>query len=338
MVGAGAIAQSYAHVFRSSQTAELVAVADVDLDAATTVADLFGCRIFDSHGSLLRAGGFEAALVCTTPSSHASISLDFLRSGVHVLCEQPLSTDVGSARRMLHVADRNGVTLTMASKFRYVGDVIQAKAFIEAGLLGDILTFENSFASRVNMVGRWYANRAISGGGVIIADGTHSLDILRYLCGPITAIAAYEGARAQNLMVEDTAHLVARTKSGALASIDLSWSCDLDSDHYLRVYGVDGGLTLGWARSRYRHGNNRSWITFGSGYNESEALSTEIDNFCRALRGEEPLLISAQESLASVEAIAAAYRSLRGDRWISVEDESTHDVTFSSLAPVSVAR
>jgi len=339
LIGAGGIAQGYLKAFAASDNAELVAVADTDLEAAAHAADASGARVFDSHLSLLRAGGFDAALICTPPASHAPIALELLRCGIHVLCEKPFSTDVASARRMLHVAERAGVTLTMASKFRYVGDVIQAQAFIASGLLGEVLTFENSFTSQVAMAGRWHANPVVSGGGVIIDNGTHSIDILRYLCGPVSAVAAYEGVRVQGLPVEDTAHVVARTTRGVLASIDLSWSCNQETDNYLRVCGTSGAISLGWARSRYRHGDGRGWISFGSGYSKLDALREQLDNFCNALRGEEQLLITPEDALASVEAIAAAYRSLRCDRWIPIDSMlEGATVAVPELAPVSAAR
>jgi predicted dehydrogenase len=338
LVGAGAIGERYAPVFAESRIAELVAVVDLNLEAAARIADGFGCRIFDSHASLLRAGGFDAAVICTPPSTHAFITLDLLRCGIHVLCEKPLSIEVASARRMLHVAERTGVQLAMGTKFRYVGDIIQAKAFIASGLLGDVLACENSFASTLAMAGHWHANPSIGGGGVIIDKGTDSVDLLRYVCGPLTAIAAYEGARVQKLAVEDTAHVVARTATGVLGSIDLSWSCNLEDDNYLRIYGTGGAISLGWARSRFRRGSHDAWVSFGSGYDRHTALCAQLDNFCRSLRGEETLLSTAEDALASVQAIAAAYRSLRCDRWVPIDGAEGADRSTPELAAVSAGR
>src|SRR5271165_5149484 len=94
LIGAGGIAKAYVKAFASSDHALLVAVADTDLEAAAFAAEASGARIFDSHVSLLRAGGFDGALICTPPASHAPIALDLLRCGIHVLCEKPFSTDV----------------------------------------------------------------------------------------------------------------------------------------------------------------------------------------------------------------------------------------------------
>ena len=335
MVGAGLAAQDYLEAFASSPVAELVAVADSDLEAAAHIGALLGCRVFDSHASLLRSANLDAVLITTPPASHAAIALDMLRCGIHVLCQKPLAVDVASARRMLLVAERAGVKLSMTSKFRYVGDVVQARALIASGLLGDVLTSENTFTSHVSMAGSWHANPAVSGGGVIIDKGTHALDLLRYMCGPVTAVAAYEGARAQHLPVEDTAHIVARTDRGVLGSMDLSWSCDQETDSYLRVCGTEGAISLGWARSKYCHGKGHSWISFGNGYCKRDALRDQLDNFCRSLRGEEESLISANDALASVETIAAAYRSLHCDRWVALDDAtpgSTLELTQAGVA------
>ena len=339
MIGAGSVAQAYLKAFEASETAELVAVADTNLDAAVRAANGFGCRVFDSHTSLLRSRRFDAALICTPPSSHPPIALDMLRCGIHVLCEMPFAVDVASARRMVHVAQRVGVKITMASKFRYVGDVIQAQAFIASGLLGEVLTFENSFTSSVPMAGSWHALPGVSGGGVVVDNGTHSVDILRYLCGPVTAIAAYEGTRVQQLPVEDTAHLVARTSRGVLGSIDLSWSCNQETDSYLRVCGTKGALTLGWLRSKFRHSDAHGWISFGSGYSEVDALRDQLDNFCRSLHGEQEELINSEDALASAATIAAAYRSLRYDRWIAIDSTTDNQAAkLPELTPVSATR
>ncbi len=318
LVGAGGIAQAYAQAFEDSGAARIVAVADVRAEAAQALAEELRCRSFDSHETLAANTELDAVVICTPPSTHPEISQHFLSRGIHVLCEKPLSIDSRSAREMLDSARRHDVMLTMASKFRYVEDVVRAKAIVTSGILGEIVLFENAFTSRVDMSTRWNSNAAISGGGVLIDNGTHSVDLMRYFLGPLADVQVVEGKRSQGLDVEETVRIFVRSTAGVIGSIDLSWSINKELDHYLSIYGSHGTVLVGWKESKYRQAGSKDWVVFGRGYQKLQAFRNQIDNFCRALVGEEPLRITAEEALASVEVIEAAYAALGSSQWTAV--------------------
>lgn len=318
LVGAGAISQSYVQALRSSEAARIVAVADVRPEAGKALAEDLGCAAYASHEALAKEAGVDAVIVCTPPSTHPEICHAFLGRKISVLCEKPLSIDSASARQLIEAAASAGVVFTMASKFRYVDDVIRAKSLLASGLLGDIVLFENAFTSRVDMSRRWNSDPALAGGGVLIDNGTHSVDIVRYFLGPIEAVEAVEGKRIQGLRVEDTVRLFVRTQSGVLGSIDLSWSLNKELDTYIDIYGSNGVVRIGWKESKYRPISSPDWIVFGKGYDKVEAFRRQIENFCGAVRGDEPLLITAADALASVQVIEAAYASMRSDDWVAV--------------------
>jgi predicted dehydrogenase len=235
-----------------------------------------------------------------------------------VLCEKPFSIDSGSARAMVAAAARSGAILTMASKFRYVDDVVKAKSLLASGALGEIVLFENAFTSRVDMSSRWNSDPQVSGGGVLIDNGTHSLDIMRYFMGPIAEVQVVEGKRIQGLRVEDTVHVFARSAGGVAGSIDLSWSINKELDRYISIYGSNGTVAIGWKESKYRQFSSRDWVVFGKGYDKLQAFRSQIDNFAGAIAGKEALLITPEDAVASVEAIEAARLSLSGSRWAPV--------------------
>jgi predicted dehydrogenase len=318
LVGAGAIAQSYAQAFATSQHAQLAAVADVAPAAANTMAEAFGCKPFTSYRAMANGAKLDAVIVCTPPVTHAEVCVYFLQRRTPVLCEKPLSIDGEGARAIIDTAKRSNVKFTMASKFRYVDDVVKAKAIVTAGLLGEIILFENAFTSRVDMSNRWNARPEISGGGVLIDNGTHSVDLVRYFLGPVADVQVVEGKRSQGLAVEDTVRIFVRSTAGVLGSIDLSWSINKEQESYINVYGSQGTLWVGWKESKYRQSGARDWVVFGKGYDKVQAFRSNIDNFVKAIRGEEALLISAEEALASVEVIEAAYADLRRSHWVSV--------------------
>ncbi len=173
------------------------------------------------------------------------------------------------------------------------------------------------------MSNRWNSDPAISGGGVLIDNGTHSVDIIRYFLGRIADVQAVEGKRIQGLAVEDTVRVFVRTASDVLGTIDLSWSINKELDTYVNIYGSNGSIRLGWQRSEYRQTSSKDWIAFGNGYQKVDALRGQLDNFCRALSGSEPLRITAEDAIASVAAVEAAYESLTNSRWNPIADLAT---------------
>jgi predicted dehydrogenase len=331
LVGAGGIAQSYLQAFEACPVAELVAVADVRLEAAEAMAEKAGCASFNSHIAMADAVELDAVIICTPPTSHPNICIEFLERQIHVLCEKPLSIDVNSAMTMQAAAQKAGVILTMASKFRYVEDVIRAKSLLASGILGEIVLFENAFTARVNMASRWNANPLISGGGVLIDNGTHSVDIMRYFLGALAEIQVIEGKRVQGLPVEDTVRIFVKSDSGVMGNIDLSWSINKELDYYLRIYGSQGTISVGWKESKYRQASSPEWIKFGNGYDKVQAFRSQIENFSKAIRKEEPLLITAEDGIASVEAIEAAYRSLNQNGWMPITPK-THSKAVAGVA------
>ncbi len=319
LVGAGRIAQTYAQALSGHDEICPAAVVDTDLVAAGRLAAALGCPAHASVEELLATRqDIDAAVVCTPPVTHRELATRLMQGGLHVLCEKPFCLDTASARAMIRTAKRAGVVLTMASKFRYVADVIRAREILLSGLLGEVVLFENVFASHVDMKGRWNADPAVSGGGVLIDNGTHSVDLMRYFLGPLADVQAVEGKRVQNLPVEDTVRIYVRSAAGALGSIDLSWSINKEQDAYLTVHGSAGTLTVGWKESKYHLHGSSQWVVFGKGYDKVQAFRSQLMNFARAVRGVEPLLITSADALASVEVVRAAYRSMGQTHWTGV--------------------
>jgi predicted dehydrogenase len=315
IVGAGAIAQAYEAAFRTLPSVGVSAVCDVRKDAAAALAERIGCRSYASIESLLRHTEFDAAVVCTPPSTHEQVAIQLLEHGKHVLCEKPLATTVPAAWRMLEAASRSGALLTMASKFRYVTDVRKAHMLVEQGTIGELVSIENAFTARVDMSGRWNANPIVSGGGVLIDNGTHAVDILRCFLGNLRDVQVIEGRRLQGLPVEDTVRVFVHNDDGVMGSSDLSWSIDKELETYLRLYGADGTILVGWKESKYRKRGESEWHVFGNGYNKIQAFRDQIDNFAGAILGTQELIITQRDALASVEVIRAAYAALERTRW-----------------------
>lgn len=318
LVGAGAIAQAYGAAVAACETAELVAVADIDAAAAQALAEATGAKPFASHQDMAASGLCDAVIVTTPPATHAPIVVDLASRGLPVLCEKPLSVDIDSARRMIRAANENGVLLSMASKFRFTEDIMAARRMIQAGEIGVPLMLENVFTGVVDMTSRWNSNPAVSGGGVLIDNGTHSVDIIRYLLGPIEEVFAVAAPALQPISVEDGVTLLARTESGAQAKAETSWSIHKDHSAFVEVYGSTGAIEVGWKGSRIRRKHGGTWEPFGTGYDKVASFTRQIEHFVAVVNGHSVEFASAEDALASVAVIQAAYRSMRSGTWEAV--------------------
>lgn len=318
LIGLGGIAQAYLEAFDRVGSCNLVAVTDLDpsrMNAATEGRPINGYASFDDM--LAGEKDLEAVFICTPPNTHEDLTLKAVEAGLHVLCEKPLSTSVESADRMKAAAEKHNRILTMASKFRYVDDVLAAKELVDYGQIGDVILFENAFTSFVDMSGRWNSNPDVSGGGVLIDNGTHSLDIARYFLGPISDVRVIEGRRCQGLDVEETVTIFVKSDQGVLGNIDLSWTIHKPAECFINIYGSKGMICVGWQESRYRVGNG-DWIKFGNGYDKVRAFTNQIGNFSRSIRGTEELRITSADGVASVRAVTAAYKALEEEPWVRI--------------------
>lgn len=319
LVGAGAIAHMHAAALAAAQRVRLVAVVDPVFERAMELATPAGVPAYRDVNDLPASLDASVAIVCTPPVTHEPLSLALLARGLHVLCEKPFAISGESAQRMLAAAAQAGRTIAMASKFRYMADVVRARKLIAQGAIGEVVSLENTFASYVDMSNRWNAIPEISGGGVLIDNGTHSVDLIRYLLGPVDEVHAHAAERMQPLDVEDTVHAVVRTRSKAIGVIDLSWSLRKEIPTLVALYGRTGTIEIGWKTSRMRVGEG-PWETFGDGYDKLAAFRAQLENVAAAIHGEEELLIGSVDALASVRVIESAYAALRADGWVQVTD------------------
>jgi len=318
LVGAGGIGHAYAQAIGLLDQAELVAVADVRADVGGPLAQSHHVPLVSDALTLADPRQIDLVLLCTPPSTHELLAVAFLEAGVPVMCEKPLAPTRTAGHHIVSAAASTGTLLTMASKFRFVPDVAEARSIVQSGRLGDIVSAEVAFSAPVDMRSRWNSQPAISGGGVLIDNGTHAVDILRYLLGPIESVLATTATLTPGMDVEDTAYLLLRTTDDRLASINLSWATDRMTDRYLAVFGTEGSLEVGWRGSRYRLRSDASDVSFGVGYDKFRALGANVNNTARAIRGLDELLVTPLDAIASVAVIEAAYESARSGAWASV--------------------
>jgi predicted dehydrogenase len=285
----------------------------------------------------------HGVVVSTPPADHAATTLRCLERGLHVLCEKPLALTTWDVLTMLQAANRAQRRALVASKFRHVPEVARARALLVAGELGDPVSFEVSFCSPVDMRARWNSVAEHSGGGVIIDNGCHALDIVSFLFGSIRRIQATRLRALQPLAVEDSATLQVWAGDGVVGRVDVSWSLATPRDSYLVVHGARGSLEVGWQGARLKRAG-QPWEDIGGAYDKLGAHRAMLERFVAAIHdGAEPWISGAQ-CLQVVAAVDAAYRSLESgsSEWVAIQgarelDLVSHSAPADAAAALAVA-
>ena len=335
IIGAGRIGQIRAAVVRRSDSAALSAVADVDLGRAQRLARDAQALATDDWQSVVARPDVDAVIVSTPTKFHVDAAIAALESGKHVLCEKPLARTVDEARRMFDAARKHRRVLKTGFNYRYMAHVRRAKELFDAGALGPApLHF---FRCRFGHCGRpgyeqeWCTNAELSGGGVLIEQGIHILDLVRHLFGEPARLLADTRRFFWNFAsAEDNAFCLIETAGGAMAQMHVSWTqwvniFELEvfgRDGYLRLTGRDGHYgppRLVWGKRKPDHTRPEEEIFEFPAADDSWKL--EWDEFLAAIRSSKESAGSVPHGLDGLRAqqlVEAAYRSATERRWIEI--------------------
>jgi predicted dehydrogenase len=329
IVGYGMIADAHARAIQASGDAELISVVDPDQQARKNAADRCDCSTYASVDQMLAAVRVDAACVCAPPALHRPLSERLLGGGVNVLCEKPLGVTVEDARAMTDFAEEKGLVLAVSSKFRFVQDLHDARRQIDAGAIGQPIFYEVTLCARIPLTQRWNHQPKVSGGGVVMDNGTHAYDILTVVLGqaPIVTSAIF-APRTVNPEVEDTAEILFRTDGRAIGRIALSWTYFTKDLDYLVVQGTKGTLRVGWMGNGIRAHGEADWTAFGSRYQKAEAFGRQLSAFLARVRN--PRGVAPAELMGALDFVERVYEVERFGRSVTSLDSWE---AFARLTP-----
>ncbi|HVW90531.1 MAG TPA: Gfo/Idh/MocA family oxidoreductase [Gaiellaceae bacterium] len=225
LLGAGVVAGMHLDALAGLADVELVGIAAHDREAAEARAREHGCRAFATNEDLL-AQELDVVVVGTPHPSHAELTVAVLESGAHVLCEKPLAPEVREADAMIAAAERTGLLLGVCFQQRFRPEIAAAKQLIDEDMLGTLV--------RASVVDPWYRPHAYyasadwrgtwkgEGGGILMNQAPHTLDLLCHLAGPPAAVWGLAQRRGQPMEAEDTATALLTYPDGAVGTIAVS--------------------------------------------------------------------------------------------------------------------
>jgi predicted dehydrogenase len=327
IIGAGLQGARRAAAVRAAGGAQVTTVVDADLGRARRLGEVYGATHLDSWEKALARDEADAVVVCTPPSMHAAIGISAAQQGKHILCEKPLARTIPEAQRMVTAARNNGVVLKCGFNLRHHPGIVQAKNWVDEGRLGSLkfLRCRYGVGGREGYDSDWRVDPEVSGGGELVDQGTHIVDLARWFLGDFERGFSYsESYFWGKAPVEDNAFCLLRTSSGQVASFHVSWTqwrplFSLEvfgQDGYVRVEGLGGAYGVETVSLGLRDFNapfKEETIEFRGA---DRSWHAEWREFAQAIEeGREPLG-NGSDGLKALEMVTALYRGARDGRQV----------------------
>lgn len=222
VIGLGDISALHLAAIAQLAEVELVAVCDVDPERAAAGAERLGVAAYTNHRELFADEKPDAVHITTPHSEHAAAVIDALDAGIHVIVEKPIARDPRQAAAVEAAAERSAAKIAVCFQNRYNIPVAAAKDLLESGGLGAVTGASATViwhrTPAYYEAAPWRGTWAGGGGGLLMNQAIHTLDLLRWLVGPVTSVAGTASTRALPIEVEDTAELTL-THDGGIRSV-----------------------------------------------------------------------------------------------------------------------
>lgn len=227
---------------------DLVAVADVNAKVGKQRAEELGCAFYEDHRQMLAEVRPEIVVILTPPFLHASMAIEALQAGSHVLIEKPMAIQVSEADAMLEAARQNQRLLGVILQHRFRPEVNAARQLLQQQVLGQIQRVEyvgtwprpDSYFKLASWRATWWGE----GGGLLTNQASHNLDILCYLLGQPSRVVAWTRQLLHSIETEDTVQAMLEWSDGALGMLHIS-TAETDRPERLKIVGTRGSLELG---------------------------------------------------------------------------------------------
>ncbi len=229
LIGCGKVGQIHAAALHSLPQSEFVAVCDNNAGRSRAFAGEYGVVSYTDIKEMISAAGVEAVCLCTPHPLHAEAAIQAAEAGAHVLIEKPMAACLADCDAMLEAARKSDVQLGVVSQRRFFPPVLRMKSAIDAGKIGTpvpgtftMLSWRDEAYYRSDP---WRGKWSTEGGGVLVNQSAHQLDLLQWFMGPVEEIGGFTGnLNHPYIEVEDTAVATIRFRNGGLGAIVASLS------------------------------------------------------------------------------------------------------------------
>jgi UDP-N-acetyl-2-amino-2-deoxyglucuronate dehydrogenase len=357
ILGCGVIGPHHARAIAGLEGAELVAVADVGLEPTEELASVYGCSAYANLEEMLSGVDLDAVCVCTPSGMHAEDAIAAMVAGKDVVIEKPVDVTLRAADRLIEVQRATGRRVAVVSQHRFDASTRAVRDALRSGEFGRLILGSADLrwwrSQSYYDSGGWRGTWELDGGGVLINQAIHSIDLLQWLMGPVLEVTAYTGLLAhERIEVEDTAVAILKFAGGALGTIVATSAAYPGLTARIAVHGDRGSAVIDDDQLRYFHaaGEQHGEDAYGADIGENQAerimkrygegstgpgagsdpasLSMahrdQIQDFVEAVReGREPF-VNLEEGRKPLAIIQAIYESARTGGPVRLEEWNQH--------------
>ena len=318
--GCGVISKTHALALNDIAGAQLVACADFNPAAAEAFAAAQGIRMLPDWNALLQSKDVDAICICTPSGTHAPLAIEALNAGKHVVLEKPMALNTAECNEIIAAAERNQKHITIIAQMRTAPDIIRAKELLQSGALGQVIMAQLHmcyYRPGSYYAGSWRGTKKMDGGGALMNQGIHGVDILRDMMGPVKQLSSVVRTLLHDIEVEDAAAVALEFESGAIGVITASTATHPGYDREIRIYGTRGGM-------EFKEDKMVRLVLDGVEHPCSEFVSAgaatsnllldyrgharQLDAFVRAIGGENTVYPDQFDGKQAVELIETIYR------------------------------
>jgi predicted dehydrogenase len=240
LIGAGAIGKIRADALAKSAVCEMVAISDLDEARARAVAP--DATFYAHANDLIASTDVDAVIISTPPPLHEPLAVAAASAGKHVLVEKPMAASPEACERMIHSAREAGTLLSVGYNHRYFEALKLVRDVVASGDIGTLshVRAYTGHSGLAEFKAPWMYDKQVMGGGALMDNGTHVIDLVRYVMGDPTEVFGFATHKVWGLGVEDEAIALLRTADGVTASIEASWHEWRGYRFHIEAYGDRG--------------------------------------------------------------------------------------------------
>jgi UDP-N-acetyl-2-amino-2-deoxyglucuronate dehydrogenase len=335
IVGCGVIAPTHARSIFELPGTEIVAACDVIEERARSFTDRFGGKTFTDYHEMFASETIDVVNVCTPSGLHAEVGIAAAQRGIHVIVEKPIDTTLEKANALIHACREADVKLAAIFQHRFDPSFVHLRKVVEEGKLGR-LVFGGAYTQWYRSQdyydsGDWRGTWEMEGGGALINQGIHYVDLLQHLMGPVERLHAFCTTLAhERIEVEDTAVASLHFKNGATGVIESLTSAYPGFCSRLEIFGTQGGIIIEDDQVKeYRLSNGEVYKDeqpTGSSIAGTSSVDIwhhghrrQIADFLSALKQDNQPMVNGEEGRKALAIILAVYQSAKTGQPVNMD-------------------